>query len=97
MGLTPDFSEALAAIHGASFPRLKRYLCLFATRRTYCIVHLPRPSVAITIVTIRFTALLSSGLPAFGATLGLIGESLGSKELLLLGTEGEICAALDTV
>jgi hypothetical protein len=95
-GLTPDFSVAFAAVHGSSFPRLKGYLCLFATRRAYRIVHLPWPSVAVAIVTIRFTALLSSGLSAVGTTLGLIGEPLGGKELLLLGTEGKTCATLDT-
>jgi len=60
-------------------------------------MHLPRPSIAVAIVTIRFTALLSSGLSALGTALGLIGESLGSKEFLLLGAEGKICTALDTV
>ena len=59
-------------------------------------MHLPRPSIAVAIVTIRFTALLSSGLSALGTALGLIGESLGSKELLLLGAEGKFCAALGT-
>ena len=59
-------------------------------------MHLPRPSVAVAIVTIRFTALLSSGLSAVGTALGLIGEPLGGKELLLLGGEGETCATLHT-
>jgi len=57
-------------------------------------MHLPRPSVAVAIVTIQFTALLSSGLSAVRAALGLIGESLGGKELLLLGAEDKICTAL---
>jgi hypothetical protein len=59
-------------------------------------VHLPWPSVAVAIITIRFTALLSSGLSAVGTAFGLIGESLGGKELLLLGAEGKTCATLDT-
>jgi len=44
----------------------------------------------------QFTALLSSGLSAVRAALGLIGESLGGKELLLLGAEDKICTALHT-
>ena len=95
--LPPDFRVALAAVNGSSFSRLKGYLCLFATRCTYRIVHLPWPPIAEAIVTIRFTALLSSGLSAVGTALRLIGESLGGKELLLLGAEGKICTALDTV
>jgi hypothetical protein len=94
--LAPDFSVALAAVHWSSFSRLKGYLCLFATRGTDGAMHLSRPPVAVAIaVTIHFTALLSSGLSAVGTALGLVGKSLGSEELLLLGAEGKAGITLD--
>jgi len=91
----PNLSVALAAVHGAPFSRLERHLGLFTTLGTDDVKHLPRSSLAIVVpAATRITALLLPGLPALGATLGVIGEPPASKELLLSNAKGKTGAAL---
>ena len=53
-------------------------------------------AVAAVSAAIPVTALLFSGCPALRATPGLIGEALGSEELLLGCGKGEACFAIRT-
>jgi len=54
-------------------------------------MHLPLPVASATVPT---TALLFSGCPAVRTAPWLIGEALGSEELLLGSAKGEACAAI---
>ncbi len=91
----PVFNVAVAAVHWSSVSGLERYLGVFATRGTDSRMHFSLPLRAVAIpATTRTTALLFIGSSAVRTTLGLVGEPLGSEELLLASVKGETCAAV---
>jgi hypothetical protein len=62
-------------------------------------MHFPLLSVAsvATVASVAIpitTALYFSGCPAVRTTPGIMGEALGSEELLLRSAKGEACAAI---
>jgi hypothetical protein len=58
-------------------------------------MHLPLLSIASASVAIPITAALYfSGCPAVRTTPWIMGEALGSEELLLGSAEGEACVAI---
>jgi len=91
----PDCSVAVAAVHWSPVSGLKRYLGVFPARGADSRIHFSLPLIAIAIpAAIRTTTLLFPGCSAVRTTLGLVGEPLGSEELLLGSAKGETCAAL---
>jgi hypothetical protein len=57
-------------------------------------MHFSLLSIASASTAIPATALLFFDCPAGGTTPGLIGEALGSEELLLGSAKGEACVAI---
>jgi len=90
-GSAPDCSVALAAVHWSPVSGLERYLGVFPARGADSRIHFSLPLIA---VAIPATALLFPGCSAVRTTLGLVGEALGSEELLLGSAKGETCAAV---
>ena len=94
-GLLPGLGEAVTAVDGSAFSRLKRYLGIYAAGSTDSGMHFPLPLIAtIAIVAFLGTAALFPGLSAVIAALGFIGEALVGKELLLRSTKSETCATV---
>jgi hypothetical protein len=92
-GLTsasPDFVETLAAIDRSAFAGLKRYFRIFAALGANRGVHLAGPHAAT-------HALGFPCLSAGGAALGLVGVTLGLKELLLRCGKGERSPTIGTL
>ena len=80
---SPDFVETLAAIDRSAFAGLKGYFCCFAALGANRRVHLAGSRAA------AARALGFPRLPAGRAPLGLVGVTLGLKELLLRCGKGE--------
>jgi len=57
-------------------------------------MHLPLLPIASASVAIPITALYFSGCPAVRTTPWIMGEALGSEELLLGSAKGEACVAI---
>lgn len=94
-GSVPDFSVAVAAVHWSSVPGLERHLGVFPARGADSRIHFSLPLIAVAIpAAIPTTALLFPGCSAVRTALGLVGEALGSEELLLGSAKGETCAAV---
>lgn len=83
--------EAVAAVNRAAVARLEGHLSLAAACGTDSGEHLTGTAGGGAAAT---TAGLFPGLAAGRATFGLVGEALGSEELLLGSAEGEISAAV---
>lgn len=83
--------EAVAAVNRAAVARLEGHLSLAAACGTDSGEHLAGTAGG---AAAAATAGLFPGLTAGRAALGLVGEALGSEELLLGGAEGEISAAV---
>jgi hypothetical protein len=88
--ISPDFVETLAAIYRSAFARLKRYFRIFAALGTDRGVHLTGFHAAA-------HALVFPCLSASRAALGLVGVTLGLKELLLRRGKGERSSAIGTL
>jgi hypothetical protein len=84
---------AFAAIYRPVSARLKRNLCADAALGTYRRIHLPSGTAE---AAMSATLLLLSS-TALRATLGLVGVTFLSEELLLLNTEGKGTAAIITL
>ena len=92
----PGLGETIPAVYRLVAARLKRYLGLLVTLRAGCWIHLAGTSAAVATTLIPET-LGSSGRTARRTTLGFIGETLGSEELLLFSREGEGFSAIGTL
>jgi len=82
---------AVTTIYWPALSRLKGHFAVFATFNTHCGIHLPVSPVtsgAIVLSSLCFTA--------SRATLGLIGVSPTSVELLFFSSKGECGAAVRT-
>jgi hypothetical protein len=87
-----DFAIAVAAVDRFVASRLERYFGALAAFGAHCWEHLTPGPVAVVSVPFCFSCLT-----AFRAAFGLVSIAFGSKELLVLGTEGKSGSALDAL
>lgn len=88
----------ITAVYRSPISGFERYLCVFPTCCTNSSIHFPLPLIAVAIpTTIWTTGLLLFGYSAFRTTLGIVGETFASEELLLWSCKAKLCAAVHTV